>query len=99
MSTAISIDSFIPLLNEKFIIYTDSKVEDISAFLIEVTPLINSDEECRRQSWSLTFQFPPEPVVEQGLYEFEHAAIGRVSIFVVPISQNDSGICFQAIFN
>ncbi len=53
----------------------------------------------RRQPFSLTFRGPEEPVLPQRVYALEHATMGRLEIFLVPIGPDQAGMCYQAVFN
>ncbi len=53
----------------------------------------------RRQPFSLTFRGPEEPVLPQRVYALEHATMGRLEIFLVPIGPDEAGICYQAVFS
>ncbi len=71
--------------------------EGVAIQLIEVT-----DERVSRgmRQFSLFFHGPPDRLLPQGLYEFEHAALGALPIFIVPIvGSNSERILYQACFS
>jgi hypothetical protein len=49
-------------------------------------------------SFSLVFRGPREPVLPQRIYRFEHAALGPLEIFIVPIGPDEQGMRYEAIF-
>jgi hypothetical protein len=71
--------------------------EAVPIKLIEV-----SDERAGRgmRQFSLFFHGSPDRVLPQGLYEFEHAVLGSLTIFIVPIvGSNTERILYQACFS
>lgn len=97
MSQTITMDTFLPLIEENFSVHLGDKT--IPATLLEVTPLGEPEDSGERSGWSMVFQFPPHQLYNQGIYEFEHAGIGSLAIFVVPIGEDSDGVRYQAIFN
>jgi hypothetical protein len=51
-----------------------------------------------RQAFSLIFRGPAEPLLPQGIQALEHAELGRLEIFLVPIARDEAGTRYQAIF-
>lgn len=51
-----------------------------------------------RQPFSLIFVGPGEPMLPQAIYALQHADLGVLEIFVVPIARNDDGARYQAVF-
>lgn len=53
----------------------------------------------RQEPFSLAFSAQP-PVREQRIYRLEHAALGSVDLFLVPIGREPDGrIRYEAVFN
>ncbi|MEO8054403.1 MAG: hypothetical protein ABI768_04580 [Acidobacteriota bacterium] len=68
--------------------------------LIEVADLARPDAPGpRRSPFSLVFRGPMQPVLRQSTYALEHAALGRLEIFIVPIGPDASGMRYEAVFN
>lgn len=64
--------------------------------LDEFTPgVFNSDHD----SFSLIFRAPADVPPVQHIYRMEHASLGAMDLFLVPIKQNDEGLYFEAVFN
>ena len=51
-----------------------------------------------RQPFSLTFRGPAEPLLAQAIYRLEHALLGALDIFIVPIGPDGDGMLYEAIF-
>jgi hypothetical protein len=51
-----------------------------------------------RQPFSLTFRGPIEPVLAQAIYRLEHAELGALEIFIVPIGNDAAGTLYEAVF-
>ena len=94
MSATVNRDDFAAQLNTKF--YFEQPPNKFPGELIEVSPLKKS---ARTEAFSLLFQMPPEFVLLQGNYDFEHEKIGSGEIFIVPIESSADGIFFEAVFN
>ena len=68
--------------------------------LVEVTDLARPEAPGpRRSPFSLVFRGPMKPVLAQRTYALEHASLGRLEIFIVPIGPDASGMRYEAIFN
>jgi hypothetical protein len=51
-----------------------------------------------RQPFDLRFRGPHEPLLEQAIYRLEHAELGALEIFIVPIGRDAASTTYQAIF-
>jgi len=51
------------------------------------------------EQFSLIFQGPHEPQLQQQIYAMEHAEMGRLELFLVPIGEPTSGRLYEAYFN
>jgi uncharacterized protein DUF6916 len=68
--------------------------------LIEATDLSRPNAPGpRRSPFSLVFRGPFSPVMTQRTYALEHAALGRLEIFLVPIGPDADGMRYEAVFN
>lgn len=50
-------------------------------------------------NYSLTFLAPAPAVLPQAIYHLEHAALGAMDVFLVPIGRSAQGVRYEAIFN
>jgi hypothetical protein len=51
------------------------------------------------ERFSVYFQGPSEPQLQQHVYLLEHDQMGEFEIFLVPVSRNDGGFRYEAVFN
>lgn len=52
----------------------------------------------RREQFSLRFRGPATPALVQHIYRLEHATLGTLEIFLVPIAKDASGMIYEAVF-
>jgi hypothetical protein len=68
--------------------------------LSEVTNLARPESPSpRRSPFSLIFRGPFRPQLVQRIWPLEHAALGRLEIFLVPIGPDAAGMRYEAVFN
>ena len=53
----------------------------------------------RAAPFSVSLRGPHEPLLPQGTYPLEHASLGRLELFLVPIRREAAGVVYEAIFN
>jgi len=53
----------------------------------------------RRAPFSLVFQVPTSQALPQHIYALEHARLGRMEIFLVPVGRDAGNLLLEAIFN
>lgn len=65
----------------------------------------NPEQARRRQPFSLILVGPLRPILPQAIYPLEHAVLGRLEIFLVPIGPGglggpgERGMRYEAAFN
>lgn len=69
--------------------------DDTDFVLTEAKSLLDTD---RQSSFSLIFHAPP-PLRPQQTYRFQHARLGELHLFLVPIGKLQDGYRYQAVFN
>ena len=52
-----------------------------------------------RRAFSVVFRGPRRPFLRQGIYRLEHALMGTLDIFLVPITPDPQGPLYEAVFN
>ena len=52
-----------------------------------------------RSPFALYFRGPREPVLPQQTHSLEHAELGTLEIFLVPVGSTEAGTLYEAIFN
>lgn len=67
-----------------------------TAFRLEKAEMLRDNDE--GQSFSLFFSAPP-PLFQQGIFPLEHALLGKLHVFLVPLKQTPNGFYYQAVFN
>jgi hypothetical protein len=84
-------EDFEPLLHERFSLGAQFEVE-----LVEVS-VSDSPGPSRRQ-FSLLFRGGPSPPLPQGIHALEHATLGRLELFLVPLGPDRDGQRYEAVF-
>jgi hypothetical protein len=51
-----------------------------------------------REPFSLLFRGPPQPALAQAIHRLEHASLGVLEIFVVPLAPAGDASRYEAIF-
>jgi hypothetical protein len=51
------------------------------------------------ERFSVYFQGPSETHLPQQVYQMQHDQMGEFEIFLVPVSQNERGFRYEAVFN
>jgi hypothetical protein len=92
-------EDFADKIGEEFAI-NEEDVSRITLTLREAEPL-NPAMAPRgvRPPFALLFLAPDPRVLPQQLYRMEHEAFGTMSIFLVPVGKDTSGVTYQATFN
>jgi hypothetical protein len=97
--STISIDDFEPCLGQTFRV-THESAGEIELELIEVKPLGSADSKAQaRQSFSLLFRGPLQPMLEQQVLKIENSTLGELALFLVPIGPDDNGMLYDITFN
>lgn len=93
---------FRPHLNQTFRIHRESS-EPLESKLIEVSDVgpgpREGDAGTRRRPFSILLRGPVEPVLRQAIYRIEHAEMGALDLFLVPIGPDNQGMRYEAVFN
>lgn len=88
-------DQFADNLNTDFkMFFADDVSADVK--LVEVTELSRRP---RNESFSLIFLAPVDAPVLNQMFRMEHPSLGSFELFMGPVSQNESGIRYEAVFN
>lgn len=85
---------FAPHVNTKFIMRLPSVALEIE--LIQAEEFATAPHQER---FTLSFLAPLEAPVQQGIYQLEHEQLGTGTLFLVPISRDENGLCLEAVFN
>jgi len=97
--TGLVIEDFQPREGSVFMLAEDD-LPPLELTLETVEPLsLNGGPKGMRPPFSLMFRCPDQRVLPQRQYRLDHPAIGEVSIFIVPIGRDETGVRYEAIFN
>jgi hypothetical protein len=64
--------------------------------LINVVEYVKTE---RQEVFSLFFHGPSAPFVPQGIHKLNHAHLGELELFLVPVGQDKDGFQYEAAFN
>jgi hypothetical protein len=87
--------AFAEHLNTIFRVYLDD-ANTIDTKLVEVSELILTPGQER---FAIVFRGPNETFLGQGSRRFGHDQMGEFELFLVPISRDDQGTNYEAVFN
>jgi len=65
--------------------------------LVEVKSLGNA-RNGQREPFSLLFQAPREPLLDQGIYSLHNSKLGTLELFLVPLGPDADGLSYEAVF-
>lgn len=95
VATLPTIEQFTEHLNSTFKgQLDDGQIFDLELFKVESTISNNMQE-----AFSLLFRAPLDIPPFQNIFHLEHAKIGKMDLFLVPIRQKDDCLVFEAVFN
>ena len=84
-------------VNTKFRVAGEPPVE---LELTEVKGYLSKEnEQTGMERFSAFFVGPPNRYLEQRMYAIEHEQMGAFELFLVPVSQDQSGFRYEAVFN
>ena len=93
---AVTLAQFEPLVGSPFTLQLDD-ASCLTTQLIEARPGHYPGPE-GRASFSLTFEAPPEPPLPQRIYRLQHAQLGSLDLFLVPVARSATGLHYEAVF-
>ena len=67
--------------------------------LVEAAPGPWQPPEGGKTAFRLEFSGPPQPLLAQATYRMQHAELGLLDIFIVPIEQDESTATYEAIMS
>jgi hypothetical protein len=91
---ALTAATFAPLSGDRFRI-EPGEAPGFEVELIEVKEGIAS---ASRTQFSLLFRGGPDPPLPQRIYRVEHAELGSLDIFLVPLGPDNVGQRYEAVF-
>lgn len=92
------LEHFASLRGKRFILHGEES-GSLSAELVEAKPLSTPSFQ-GRQPFSLLFRGPASPVLPQRIYSVAHDSDAQpLDIFLVPVSADAYGACYEAVFS
>jgi hypothetical protein len=92
----LTLEDFIPCVGHVFGLAHEGGVLDLVLRRAEstATPALAGE----RTGFSLEFLGPPGPLLPQRIYRLEHARLGTLEIFLVPLGRENRGVRYEAVF-
>lgn len=85
-------------LNSKFQLKLEDRTLELK--LVEVKAYLTGvNEQSGMERFSIYFDGPPDHQLPQKLYRLEHADMGGLDIFLVPIARDEKALHYEAVFN
>jgi hypothetical protein len=96
---AFTVETFADRLGEPFRVTTeDGSTLELGLASATAAPARPNEEPRSRAPFSIVFHGPPEPVLPQRIYQFEHEALGAFELFIVPLGPEGSAMQYEAVF-
>ena len=73
--------------------------EGVPPVALELFEVTEGDPASAQEHFSLVFRGAHDRVLSQGMCRMEHAELGAVVLFIVPIGPDSRGMRYQAVFN
>jgi hypothetical protein len=99
MLADMTLQTFSGHVGSKFRTHVAGHATDLT--LIEASAVdhqVRDLEPTQRRQFSLLFRGPLDVAPEQGIYSLEHASLGSLEIFLVPIHPDAEGCLLEAVF-
>jgi hypothetical protein len=85
-------------LNSTFELNLEDRTLELK--LVEVNAYMpGKNEPAGMERFSIYFDGPPNLRLPQGLYHLEHADMGGLDLFLVPIAGDEKKLRYEAVFN
>jgi hypothetical protein len=96
----LNLHTFVDCIGDPFrIAFSDGEVELSLAEANSIVAGHSEPEAEQRQPFSLIFRGgPPDRYLPQSTYALEHAALGTLPMFLVPLGPDKQGMRYEAIF-
>jgi len=98
MPTDMTEQEFSRHLNSTFQLNQDGHTVELT--LVEVKPYLpGKNEQAGMERFSIYFDGPPDRRLPQGVHHLEHADMGDLDLFLVPIAGDEKKFRYEAVFN
>src|SRR6185503_6472388 len=95
MEASLTHDEFTKHAHSKFHVQGDEN----TPVELELTTVSEIKLYPQQEEFKLEFRGPLDQFLGQGVRNFTHEQMGQFELFIVPISQNEKGFYYEAIFN
>lgn len=95
MSAQLQHDDFAQCLTDKFQVMD----ENAAPFDLELIQVSEEMVAPRQRVFSILFRGPLDKFMPQRIYKLKHHQLGVREIFLVPVSKDNEGYQYQAVFN
>jgi uncharacterized protein DUF6916 len=75
------------------------RVDDSAPVETELTEVSEHKLSPGQERFAIVFRGPNEAFLGQGQRSFEHDEMGEFELFLVPISKDEQGVYYEAVFN
>ena len=103
MLDGLTLDTFAPLVGQTFRLHLDdgTTIDTVleSATKNPASGWKPADGTTPRESFTLVFRGPPQFVLPQRIYRFDHETLGNTELFIVPIGRTAQGVSYEAVFS
>ena len=87
--------SFSENLNTRF----RAVLQDSPVIEMELIEIVDRKSTPSQEQFSLLFLAPPDAPIQQGTFRLDHERLESGELFLVPVSKDDKGVYYQAVFN
>jgi hypothetical protein len=92
----LTVDSFLPAVGQPFVVHAGE--ERLELELVAAAAVATQVPDGFRAPFRLEFRGPAAPVLEQRIQRLEHAALGVLEIFLVPVGSDAAATTYEAVF-
>ena len=95
MEAALTHEEFTKNANTKFQVQVDENTH----VELELTTISEVKLYPQQEEFAIEFRGPLNMFLGQGARNFTHAEMGQFELFIVPVTQDEQGFYYEAIFN
>jgi hypothetical protein len=96
VAAELALETFRPAVGETFTVGGEGG-GTVELLLVEAAHK-DAGPHAPRPPFSLLFHGPADPFLPQATYRFEHASLGVMEIFIVPLGRDEHGSVYEAFF-
>jgi len=96
MLESFTAETFAELVGDEFRLHVDA--DQVFELRLAAAVPVGGAPAGGRAPFSILFRGPADPILPQGTYSIEHATLGRFDLFLVPLTPDDHGARYEAVF-